>query len=342
MRDFYEVLGVARDAEPEAIKKAYRRLALRYHPDKNPGDKEAEERFKEAAAAYEVLSDPQRREAYDRKGEAAFEPAEFDFSVDDILGRHGDLFASLFGRDFHRRAPRARGHDVRTTLAVDFRTAALGGKVELGVQGERPCVSCGGTGSKGSPAACASCQGRGRVTHQAREQGQLFSITSSCPACGGSGLDPASACATCHGTGLDLGVRTLTVTIPEGADTGATLRLKGQGAPGIRGGPAGDLFIELKVRPDPHFRREGDDIHSDAEVPAPMAVLGGSIEVPTLRGASTVRVPPGVSTGSVLRLRHQGVRKGDHLVHVRVAVPRHPTEEQKDLYRRLHELERSE
>jgi molecular chaperone DnaJ len=341
-RDFYEVLGLARNAPVDEIKKAYRRLALENHPDKNPGNKEAEERFKEAAAAYEVLSDPNRRAEYDRRGRAAFEQAhgaEFDFSVDDILGRHADLFESLFGRSYHAGPQVARGHDIHAALEVDLRTAALGGNVELTLEGERACPGCGGAGSKGDAKSCRACQGRGRVTRQAAERGQFFSMTTPCPACGGSGLDPAAACPDCRGTGVGRGTRTVQVTVPEGAADGSTLRLEGLGAPGVRGGPSGDLFLRLRVKRDPSLRREGNDIHSDVDVPAYTAVLGGSAEVRTLRGVSSVRIPPGVSTGSVLRLRGQGVRAGDHLVHVRVAVPHEATDEEKDLYRRLRELD---
>jgi molecular chaperone DnaJ len=341
-RDFYEVLGVGRDASRDEIKRAYRRLALEHHPDKNPGNKEAEERFKEAAAAYEVLSDPSRRAEYDQRGRAAFEKAhgaEYEFSVDDILGRHADLFETLFGRAFHDPGPQvARGHDVQATLEVDLRTAALGGKVGLALEGERVCAACRGTGSKGTAKPCPTCDGRGRVTRQSGERGQFFSMTTPCSACGGSGLDPGAACAVCRGTGVDRGTRTVQVTVPEGAADGSTLRLKGLGAPGVRGGPAGDLFLRLRVKPDRSLRREGDDVHSDVEVPAFAAVLGGSADVRTLRGVSSVRIPPGVSTGSVLRLKGQGIRTGDHLVHVRVAVPKKPTDDEKELYRRLREL----
>ena len=227
-RDLYDVLGVARDADAETIKKAYRGLALQYHPDKNPGDKAAEERFKEAAAAYEVLSDADRRAEYDRGGPAAFEKAhgaEFDFSVEDILGRHGDLFESLFGREFHGSRSQAwRGHDVRATLDVDFRTAALGGKIDLLLDGERACKTCNGVGAAGATPSCATCGGRGRVTRQSGKKGEFFSITTACPACGGSGLDPAAACKACGGTGIDRGRRKIQVSIPEGARDGSTLR----------------------------------------------------------------------------------------------------------------------
>jgi molecular chaperone DnaJ len=341
-RDLYEVLGVARDASLEDIKRAYRKLALANHPDKNPGDPRAEERFKEATAAYEVLSDAEKRAEYDDRGARAYRDAhapEFDyrsFSFEDILGRHPDLFESLFGREFHSgRSPRRRGHDLEAALEVDLRTAALGGKVTLTLGGGRPCPDCGGKGARGDAEACRACGGRGRITRQAPGKDQFFSVTSACPDCGGTGTDPRSICPGCGGSGVRQGTREVTVGIPEGTRDGDTLRLKGLGAPGARGGPAGNLLLSIRVREDPFFRREGDDLHVDLEVPAPKAVLGGSARVRTLRGEAELKIPPGTTTGTRLRLRGQGVRSGDQIVHVQVAVPRDPTEEEKRLYREL-------
>ncbi|MHC4551100.1 MAG: DnaJ C-terminal domain-containing protein [Planctomycetota bacterium] len=344
-RDFYEVLGVDRQASLEEIKKAYRKLALQYHPDKNPGNREAEERFKEAALAYEVLSDAGKRAEYDERGRRAFEAAhaeDFDFegvSVEEILGRHGDLFESLFGRGFHAQRPaRQRGHDLESEVRVAFRTAALGGQVELTLAGGRSCAACNGRGTQGDEPACPRCGGSGRVTRQSSERGQFFSVTSGCPECGGSGLSAAAACAPCRGTGVVEGERRVTVTIPEGARDRAVLRLRGLGAPGRRGGPPGDLLLHLRVAPDPVFRRKGDDIRVEVDVMAPQAVLGGSVRVPTLRGEATVKIPPRTAAGDTLRLRGQGIRGGDQLVCVRVAVPREPTDEELRLYRELERL----
>jgi len=342
MRDVYEVLGVARDASPDEIKKAYRKLAVKYHPDKNPGDKAAEEKFKEVSLAYEVLSDPAKREEYDRRGQRGYEQAHEgafspeDVSVEDILGRYGDIFGSFFGPQFHQRQPAARrGHDLETELRVDFRTAALGGKVEVTLGGGRPCPRCEGRGTKGTERSCGTCGGSGRVTRQAREEGQLFSVTSVCPDCGGSGLEPGSACAECNGSGVVSGDRRVTVSIPKGARDGQVLRLRGLGGPGTRGGPPGDLLLHLHVKPDPRFRREGRDLHVDADVPAPTAVLGGKVAVPTLEGTATVTVPPDTGAGGTLRLKGQGIDGGDLYVHVRITVPSPANEEQRELYRRL-------
>ncbi len=345
-KDLYEVLGVARDASPEEIKRVYRRLALQYHPDKNPGDKQAEERFKEITLAYEVLSDVEKRTEYDERGRRGFEAAhagEYDWqdiSVEEILGRHSDLFSSLFGRGFHARRPaEQRGHDLESELRIDFRTAALGGKVELTLGGGKPCADCNGKGTLGAERRCSRCGGSGRITQRTAEEGQLFSVTSSCPDCGGSGLDPGAACDACGGTGVVAGERRVTVTIPAGSRDDQTLRLRSLGGPGFRGGAPGDLLLHIRVEPDPRFRREGNDLHVDADVPAPVAVLGGKVSVPTLNGEATVTVPEGTSAGNKLRLKGEGVANGDLLVHVRVTVPRKPTDEERDLYRRLAELE---
>jgi len=346
VKDFYEVLGVARDASLEDVKKAYRKLALKYHPDKNPGDKQAEERFKEATLAYEVLSDEKKRAEYDQRGQRRYREAHADdfdlggIDLQDILGRHADVFGDFFGRRFHARRPAAaRGHDIEATLRLDFRTAALGGKVEMSLQGETTCGACRGKGARGEAVRCATCGGQGRVTRQAPGRGEFFSITTVCPACGGSGLDPAAACPECHGTGVVAGSRRVTVTVPAATEDGATLRLRGLGAPGVRGGPSGDLLLRLEVAPDPVFRREGRDVHADVDVPAPVAVLGGTVSAPTLHGTASVKIPPGTSSGAVLRLRGQGLAGGDHLAHVRITVPAQPTPQQRDLYGKLRDLE---
>ncbi|HEX5138493.1 MAG TPA: J domain-containing protein [Planctomycetota bacterium] len=345
-RDFYDVLGVPRTASLEEIKKAYRKLALKNHPDKNPGDKAAEERFKEATIAYEVLSDPKRREEYDHRGHHTYakdhaREVEFDaVDLEDLLGRHADLFGGLFGRSFHAERPVARrGPDVEAEVRIDLRTAASGGRVQLSLRGETTCQTCHGKGVRDGAAPCRTCGGRGSVTRRAPGKGQFFSVTSPCPACGGTGIDPAAMCPDCHGMGVVEGTRRIEVNVPEGVADGDRLRLKGQGAPGTRGGPPGDLLLLVEVAPDPRFRREGDDLHSDVTVPAPVAALGGARTVETLRGSAEVRIPPGTSSGTVLRLRGQGIRKGDHLVHVLLSVPAHPTAEQRALYEKLRDLE---
>ena len=341
-KDLYEILGVPKQASTDEIRKAYRKLALKYHPDKNPDDKQAEARFKEAAMAYEILSDDEKRAEYDQRGQRAYRSAHADqfeygdFSVEDILGRHPDFFESLFGRRFHaRRTPQQRGHDVEASVEIDLMTAAFGGKVELGLSGGSVCSACAGRGVQAGAPPCATCHGTGSVTQQTPDRGQFFSVTSACPDCGGAGVERSAICRECAGTGVKEGTRRLTVTVPEGTSDGDRLRLRGLGAPGIRGGPAGDLMLLIHIRRDPFFRREGNDIHSDLDVPAPLAVLGGKATARTLKGNAEVTIPPGTSTGAKLRLRGQGIKGGNQIVHVRVTIPGHPTDEQQRLYREL-------
>jgi len=344
-KDLYEILGVPKQASTDEIKKAYRKLALKFHPDKNPDDKQAEESFKEAAMAYEILSDEKQRAEYDQRGQRAYRDAHADqfeygdFSVEDILGRHPDFFESLFGRQFHaQRTPQQRGHDVEASVEIDLRTAAFGGKVELGLSGGSVCTACGGRGVQSGAPPCATCHGTGSVTQQAPDRGQFFSVTSACPDCGGAGVEPGAICRECAGTGVKEGTRRLTVTVPEGTSDGDRLRLRGLGAPGIRRGPAGDLLLLIHIQPDPFFRREGNDVHSDLDVPAPLAVLGGKATARTLKGSAEVTIPPGTSTGAKLRLRGQGINGGNQIVHVLVTVPGKPSEEQQRLYGELAKL----
>ena len=345
-RDYYEILGVARDAPPDAIKKAFRRLALKHHPDRNRGDKGAEERFKEAARAYEVLSDPAKRAKYDQFGEGlgagaagagSSEPGGgVAFDLDDFFGRHGDLFSDLFGGSFHRARPRRRrGDDVEASLEVDFRTAALGGAVDFTIEGAQRCKACDGRGARGDPKPCASCGGSGRRSRAQPGRRDFFTVTTACAACGGTGVDPTSACTECRGAGVVAASREVKVTVPAGSDDGSLLRLAGLGGAGVEDGPPGDLLVKLRVTADPALRREGDVVHSDVRVPAPIAVTGGKAEAATLRGRAVVTIPPGTRAGAVLRLRQQGIRGADHLVHVVITVPERPTDEELDLWRRL-------
>jgi molecular chaperone DnaJ len=352
MKNYYEILGVARDAAPDAIRKAYRKLAVKHHPDKNPGDKKAEERFKELAAAYAVLSDPEKRREYDDvlsgrtkpqapewsgewPGYAAGPPG---WSVDDILSQFGDLFGG-FGQTLHRRRGRKRpGQDIETRLDVDFRTAALGGKVQVTIDGEITCPRCGGQGAEGGGATCPTCGGSGRSTRQARESESLYTITEPCPACGGSGVTPGRECPECRGSGSVRKTRRVAITIPEGIEDGTTLRLQGLGGAGIGGAPAGDLLVQVHVLPDPVFRRAGNDVVSDVEVPVTTAVLGGKMPLRTLRGSVRLTVPPGSSSGTQLRLKGQGIRGGDHIARVMVRVPAQPSPRERELYEELARL----
>jgi molecular chaperone DnaJ len=350
MADYYEILGVPHDAVVDQIKKAYRRKAVQYHPDKNPGDKVAEERFKELSEAYATLSDAAKRREYDaalaagRTWQAAPGTAGGGgeaWSVEDFLRQFGDIFGSDFGPSFHRGRSAARpGVNAEAALAVDFRTAALGGKVRVSLQGEVACAACGGTGARGAAKPCSVCRGSGRLTGRSERAGQFFSVTRVCPTCHGTGLAPGEACSECHGGGTTVQQRDITVTIPEATRDGATLRLKGLGEAGHGGGPAGDLLVHVSVKPDPEFRQEDNTIHSDVSVPATTAVLGGKVPVRTLRDQVMLTIPPGTSSGTSLRLKHQGVAGGDHMVHVQVTVPSRLSPRERELWEELARLSR--
>lgn len=347
MKDYYDVLGVARDAEEEQIKKAYRRKAVRYHPDKNPGDKVAEERFKELSEAFAVLSNAEKRREYDAalaggQDWEGFTPdgarpgAEQAWTVEDFLRQYGDIFGSDFGPSFHRGRPAARpGYDLDAELKVDFRTAALGGRVRINLRGEVACSSCQGSGAQGQTRPCPTCQGSGRVTGHSQRAGQFFSVTRPCPTCHGSGLAPGEACPACGGRGTTVGDRQIDVTIPAGTNDGSTLRLKGLGEAGRSGGAPGDLLVHVKVGPDPTFRREGKAIHTEVDVPVATAVLGGQVVVRTLQGQVKLTIPSGTSSGASLRLKGQGVAGGDHVAHVRIVVPKDLSPRERELWEEL-------
>lgn len=351
MKNYYQVLGVSRTATEEEIKKAYRTLALQHHPDRNPGDKQAEERFKELSAAYEILSDGEKRREYDDAlegrvppgfggaggprrpgGRGPFEPDVESMSIDEILRRFGGIFGGEFGERIHRTRGAARpGQDAEVEMEVDFATAALGGKVSVSLSGPVACPRCGGRGALGTDPACVRCQGAGRVTEQARDQGQFFTVTRVCPTCHGTGIDPAKECPECHGDGVIDRTRTISIAIPEGTSDGAILRLAGLGGAGSGGGPAGDLLVHVHVRPDPVFHREGNDVHSEVQVPMATAALGGKVPMRTLRGRVNLTVPPGTSSGAQLRLRGQGILGGDHVARVMVTVPATLTPRQREI-----------
>ncbi|RMH41072.1 MAG: J domain-containing protein [Deltaproteobacteria bacterium] len=337
MKDLYEVLGVSRTASADDIRKAYRKLARKYHPDVNPGNKEAEEKFKEVSAAYEVLSDPDKRKAYDEFGEASlasgfdpdkareyarwrterqrtghpFEAEQFDFDLGDLFGGFGGFGG--FGRagtGGGRPGARARpGADVRATVQLDFATALRGTEVEVAVPIEEPCGACGGRGvESGSASTCDACGGRGQVQ---AVKGPLRMVTT-CGACGGSGKT-GPRCGACGGAGTVSRTRKTRVRIPPGADDGDTLRIRGKGMPGAGGGPPGDLVIETRVAPHPRVRRVGRDLYLRVPVTLAEAYAGASIDVPTFDGRVTVKVPPGSQSGTKLRLRGKGVRRGDRV-----------------------------
>jgi molecular chaperone DnaJ len=339
--DYYEVLGVPRDADAAAVKSAYRRAALKYHPDKNPGDPGAEARFKEAAEAYTVLSDPEKRTRYDRFGRdgvqfggaSDFDPVIFsDFA--DILG---DFFG--FGGGAPARGRRRPGEDLKATLELTFEEAAFGGERSIPIRRHEKCAACGGRGGKGgaAPAACATCRGQGRVQYR---QG-FFAIARACPDCGGSGEKVKDPCPGCRGEGRTIAERTLTVAIPAGVDDGSRLRLSGEGSAGRGGGPAGDLYVVVSVLPHEIFRREGYDVVLTWAIPFTLAALGGPTSVPTLHGPAPLDVAAGTPVGRVLTLKGKGIPRvdgrgrGDQHVLLTVQIPKKLNAAQKDALKKL-------
>lgn len=343
-RDYYEVLGVDRNATQEELKAAYRRAALRYHPDRNPGDKEAEEKFKEAAEAYSVLSDPQKRALYDRYGHEglsgapapSFDPSVFaDFT--DILG---DLFGfgDLFSGTRQRRPRPQRGEDVRYDLEISFEDAMRGLTAEIQVPRQETCPRCHGRGAEpGDIVTCSVCRGRGEIIFQ---QGFL-TIRRTCTHCNATGQVARKACGLCRGHGTVRSDRKLKVNIPPGVDTGTHLRLAGEGQPGSHGGPPGDLYVVITVKEHPFFERRNDDLHCTIPINIAQAALGAEIEVPTPDGPEILQIPEGTQNGATFRLRNRGVPRlnghgrGDLFVHVEVKVPTRLTREQRKLFEQL-------
>ncbi len=346
-RDYYEVLGVGRDANDQQIKSAYRKLALNHHPDRNPGDKSAEEKFKEAAEAYAVLADAQKRAAYDRFGHAAvsgaaggqgFDPTIFaDFG--DILGGLGDVFGfgDLFGG--RRRGGPQRGSDLRYDLEISFDEAAKGTETTIQVPRLETCSTCHGTGAASgtSPVTCPQCRGTGQIR---RQQG-FFTIAHTCGQCRGAGRIVQKPCPTCHGATQVQADRKLTVKIPAGIATGQRLRLHGEGEHGMGGGPPGDLYVVIGVQEHPFFRRDGNDLVFEMPVSYPTLALGGEITVPTLDGTDKLKIPEGTAAGSTFRLRSKGMPdvsgrgRGDLYVNLQVDVPKKLTKDQKALLQQL-------
>ena len=343
-RDYYEILGVPRDADDATVKSAYRKMALKHHPDRNPGDQKAEEQFKEAAEAYAVLADREKRARYDRFGHAGvgsaggggagYDPTIFaDFG--DILGGLGDLFGFSGGR---RGGPR-RGADLRYDLEITFAEAATGTETTLQIPREESCDTCGGSGSApgSTPEKCGQCQGRGQVRFQ---QGFL-TVARTCPACGGIGRVIAKPCQSCHGHGKIGQERKLTVKIPAGIGTAQRLRLTAEGEHGGPGAPPGDLYVVVHVGDHPFFQRDGDDLLCDMPVTFPTLALGGEIEVPTLTDPTTIQIPTGTQAETRFRLCGKGMPNvngrghGDLYVRVQVAVPTKLSREQKTLLQEL-------
>lgn len=347
-RDYYEILGVERTATHEEIKRAYRKLALKYHPDHNPDDPEAEDKFKEAAAAYDILQDAEKRSLYDRFGHAGVSGGQHFSSNEDIFSHFSDIFADLFG--FSRMGGAGRtgnraqaGADLRYNLDIPFRQAARGGEVKISVPRHVACGECGGSGAAPGtqPATCPQCGGMGQVR---RSQG-FFQVSMPCPQCHGSGRIIPTPCPKCMGQGVEEQIRELSVNIPAGVDTGNRLRLRGEGEPGLNGGPPGDLFVVLHVDDDGDFERQGQDLFISREISFVKAALGGKIEVPTLDEPISLEVPRGTQSGQIFRIKGAGLpypgqsRQGSLLVELKVLTPARLSAAQEKLLREFEELE---
>jgi molecular chaperone DnaJ len=349
-RDYYEILGVAKNASDEEIKKAYRKLAMKHHPDRNPDDKGAEEKFKEAKQAYEILSDSDKRAAYDQFGHAG---------VDQQAGMGGgyggggsgfsDAFSDIFGDIFgggggggNRRDRVYRGADLRYNLEIGLEEAARGTETKIRIPSLEECGTCHGSGAKPgtTPTTCTTCGGHGQV----RIQQGFFSVQQTCPHCGGSGKMVTDPCTACHGEGRVKKHKTLSVKIPAGVDNGDRIRLAGEGEAGINGGPSGDLYVVIHLKEHAVFKRDGDDLHCEMPISFATAALGGEVEIPTLDGHAKIKIPAETQSGKAFRLRGKGIKgvrshaPGDLLCHMLVETPVNLSERQKELLRELESL----
>ena len=346
-RDYYEVLGVSPDASPEEIKKAYRKLAHAHHPDKNPGDTSAEDRFKEIGEAYAVLSDAEKRESYNRFGTAGRGGegfGDFDPGFGSIFD---DIFEGFFGGRTGRSTRSAhRGADLRYNLEIRFEEAATGVEKEIVIPRMEMCATCRGSGAKAGsqPVTCKTCRGTGQVRFS---QGFL-TVSQTCSRCRGEGRIVEHPCAACRGLGQTKAERTLTVKVPAGVETGTRLKLAGEGEAGVRGGGPGDLYVVIVVKEHPLFTRQGDDIYCEVPVSFTQAALGAQIEIPTITAKTTLKVPPGTQTGAEFRVRGKGFPNvrgyghGDLLARIFVEVPTHLTAKQRDVLEQYAKLENGE
>jgi len=349
-RDFYDILGVNRDASEEEIKKAYRKLAMKHHPDRNPDNPKAEEHFKEAKEAYEILSDGQKRAAYDQYGHAGVDPQSgmggggFGGGAGGFSDAFGGIFDEIFGGGRSGGGGRSnvyRGADLRYNLEITLEQAAFGTETKIRIPTMEACEPCKGTGAKAGtqPKTCPTCQGSGQV----RIQQGFFSIQQTCPKCHGTGKFIADPCGSCHGAGRVKQHKTLAVKIPAGVDEGDRIRLSGEGEHGVNGGPSGDLYVQIHLKAHPVFQREQNDLHCEMPISFTTAALGGEIEIPTLDGAANLKIPAETQSGKIFRLRGKGIKgvrshgHGDLLCHVVVETPVNLTERQKELLRELDE-----
>jgi molecular chaperone DnaJ len=347
-RDYYEVLGVGRDADDGVLKKAYRKLALQFHPDRNPDDREAENQFKEAAEAYEVLRDPQKRQIYDQYGHQGLEGSGFSgFSgFEDIFSSFGSIFEDLFGFGGGGRRTRSsvqRGADLRYDLTLSFHDAAFGITTEIDVEKREPCSDCHGSrcAPGSSPETCSQCHGVGQVS---RSQG-FFTVRTACPRCRGAGQVISSPCKTCRGMGQVVTRKRVSVRIPAGVDTGSRLRLSGEGEPGANGGPAGDLYVFIQVESHDFFQRDGNNVICQVPISFIQAALGDEITVKTLDGETALQIPRGTQFGDLLRLHGEGIpslrtgQRGEQIVQVVIKTPTSISKKQEQLLREFAKLE---
>lgn len=345
-KDYYKILGVSRDASEEEMKKSYRKIAMQYHPDRNPGNKESEERFKIASEAYEVLRDPEKREIYDRFGIEGLKGTGFTGfrGFDDIFSTFGDIFEDFFGfgTSDNRRTRARPGADLRYDLKISFLDAAFGMETEIEIPQNEVCDLCNGTGAESGtyPTHCPNCKGTGQVT---RSQG-FFTISTTCGKCHGEGKVIQHPCKDCRGLGRVRKIKKLSLKIPPGVDTGSKLRIRGEGEEGERGGPSGDLFVFLYVEPHDFFSREGDDIVCQILINFPQAALGTVIEIPTLNGKKDLTIPKGMESGEILKIKGEGFPKlrgygrGDLLVQIIVKTPKNLTKRQEEILREFEGL----
>jgi molecular chaperone DnaJ len=343
-RDFYAVLGIGRDATDEAVKKSYRKLAMKHHPDRNPDDKASEEKFKEAKEAYEVLSDTKKRAAYNQFGHAGVDPSAGaghrggPEGFGGFADAFGDIFGEIFGQQRGGRSDSVyRGADLRYNLELSLEEAARGTEAKIRIPTMEACATCHGSGAKPGtqPKTCGTCHGRGEV----RVSQGFFSIQQTCPTCRGTGKVIAEPCVACHGAGRLKKHKTLSVKIPPGVDQDDRIRLSGEGEAGINGGPTGDLYVVVNLKPHSVFQREAADLHCEMPISFATAALGGEIEIPTLEGHAKIKIPAETQSGQVFRLRNKGIRPvrgavvGDLFCHVAIETPVKLTARQKELLR---------
>jgi len=360
-RDYYDILGVSRNADLDTIKKAYRKIAMQYHPDRNPGNKEAEEKFKEAAAAYDVLSDADKRAQYDRFGHSAFSGGAGEgfrgtgfTNVNDVFSAFSDIFEDFFGgsggfshsrsqrgREEPRTGPR-RGADLRYVTEISLKDVINGVEKEIQFEAEHDCPACKGTGSASQkkPEVCGTCRGSGQVV---RQQG-FFTMATTCPSCHGEGFVISDPCSKCRGRGRTQQSRRIQVSIPPGVDNGTRLRIAGEGEGGHRGGQSGDLFVEIRVRPDERFERQGIHLHSMLEVDYLVMLLGGEVEAHTPGGKTQVKIPKGSQPGEQVRCLHEGLpslkssQRGDLVYHLQIKLPKRLSAEEESILKELAHL----